>query len=190
METASQDITRRYWWSGWWGTQEGPGLCTAYAWLHWLTSAPKPLRGPLPQPERIHAEAQQFEAQEVRTGLSVEAAALYLQGQGLVGTCYLVEDLETAVDSILHVGPLVAGSRWPRGMGKTNAEGFVNTRGNERSAGHAYLLNGVDTERAIFRLKNSRGRAWGKDGHAYIGFEEYEALSSRGSEIFLPLPPR
>ena len=42
--------------------------------------------------------------------------------------------------------------------------------------GHAYVINGVNTIKKQFRLKNSWGRKWGQGGHAFISFDDMKKL--------------
>jgi C1A family cysteine protease len=55
--------------------------------------------------------------------------------------------------------------------------------GGRLAGGHAYLINGVDTNKKLFRLKNSWGRNWGQYGSAYISFSDMERLIKEYGEI-------
>ena len=51
--------------------------------------------------------------------------------------------------------------------------------------GHAYLINGVDLNKKVFRIKNSWGKSWGLGGHAYISFNDMTRLIRENGEICL-----
>jgi C1A family cysteine protease len=64
-------------------------------------------------------------------------------------------------------------------MNKTNSQGYVSPTGTNMG-GHAYVLNGVDTVKKVFRIKNSWGKLWGQQGYAFIRFNDFEKLLSDG----------
>ena len=51
--------------------------------------------------------------------------------------------------------------------------------------GHAYVINGIDTKKQLFRIKNSWGRNWGVKGSAYISFANMQRLIRENGEICL-----
>ena len=53
------------------------------------------------------------------------------------------------------------------------------------AGGHAYVINGVDTKKQQFRIKNSWGKSWGQQGHAYISFTDMKRLIKENGEICL-----
>ena len=57
--------------------------------------------------------------------------------------------------------------------------------GGKLAGGHAYVINGVDTRTKLFRIKNSWGRTWGQQGHAYISFTDMTRLINERGEICL-----
>jgi len=56
-----------------------------------------------------------------------------------------------------------------------NADGLIKATG-EKMGGHAYLLDGINVNKKLIRIKNSWGKNWGKKGFAYISFEDMEKL--------------
>jgi len=84
------------------------------------------------------------------------------------------------------MGPVVVGTNWYWNMFYPNSEGILNI-GGKLPGGHAYLINGVDTKRQLFRIKNSWGRAWGKNGSAYIRFYDMKMLIAKNGEVCLAI---
>ena len=62
--------------------------------------------------------------------------------------------------------------------------GLISVRGR-LAGGHAYIINGVDTRRQLFRIKNSWGRNWGLNGRAFISFRDMQTLIRLRGEICL-----
>lgn len=177
----------RYHGSGWWGDQGHEPQCVGYSWTHWLEDGPHTQRGiaPVVGPARLYREAQKVDEWEGEAydGTSVRAGAKVLQTMGFVTSYHWAWDVTTVADAILRVGPVVVGTNWYRGMYEA-PDGFVRVSGSI-DGGHAYLLNGVNVRSAIFRIKNSWGRSWARNGHANITFEDFERLLREDGEACL-----
>ena len=186
-------IIRNWWDDGWWGDQGETSQCVAYAWDHWLCD------GPIRQPagpngyRYMTAEALYFAAQKVDEvpgenyeGTSVRAGAKVLASRCLIKSYYWAWDAGTVAQTIKYIGPVVVGTDWYEGMMTPNARGVIRARG-QIVGGHAYVLNGVNTLTSLFRVKNSWGRAWGKDGHAYIPFADMQGLLAADGEACLAM---
>ena len=50
------------------------------------------------------------------------------------------------------------------------------------AGGHCLLVNGVNVEAQVYRLKNSWGRGWGANGRASISFSNMARLLSEDGE--------
>lgn len=172
--------TSRYWnQSGWWGDQLATPKCVGYAFAHWVEDGPVTHDGkpPVADPTVIYDTAQDLDEWEGDDyeGTSIRGGVKALKAMGYVSEYRWTKSLRTLVNTILEVGPVVVGTVWWSGMFEPNKSGLVRARG-EAVGGHAYVLNGVNTKRKLFRIKNSWGRFWGLNGCAYIGFDDLGML--------------
>lgn len=183
-------LTQKYWWAdGWWGDQGATSECTAYSWMHWLEDGPvvqdSPGRPPKPfiAPNKLYREAQkrdQWEG-EAYDGSSVRAVAKVMTDLGLISSYRWAQSTQDIVNTILTIGPMVVGTRWSSNMNEADSRGLIKI-GGRGMGGHAYVLNGVDTEKGVFRIKNSWGKGWGKDGFAFISIDDFDTLFTNGGE--------
>jgi len=182
-------ITIRYWEDNeWWGDQGNTPMCVGYAWAHWIEDGPITHGGvpPIVPPQLIYSEAQKVDEWpgENYDGTSVRGAAKYLQKSGKIKSYLWAYDLNTLVNTVLNVSPVVVGTYWYLRMFYPDKNGLIKI-GGPIAGGHAYVINGVDTTKKLFRIKNSWGRQWGQGGHAYISFSDMERLIKLDGEICL-----
>jgi hypothetical protein len=195
----------QYWWqSAWWGNQGFTPQCVSYSWRHWLEDGPEThfyedreidpewmntsSGETLVDCEKLYNKAQERDRWPGTdyNGTSVRAGAKVLQDEGLIDSYHWAWKVEPVVEALLHKGPVVVGTRWYRGMYEPNEEDIIEVDG-EMVGGHAYVLNGVNLNKGLIRLKNSWGRDWGDDGYAYISIEDMDKLIREGGEACLAI---
>jgi hypothetical protein len=184
-------ITSKYWDDNvWWGNQGNTPMCVGYAWAHWIADGPVTHTGVQPPiaPNLIYYEAQKVDEWpgENYDGTSVRGGAKYLTNSGKVGNYYWAYDVQTLINTILQLGPVVVGTNWYYNMFYPNSNGVISI-GGSLAGGHAYVINGVDTVNKLFRIKNSWGQSWGKSGHAFITFTNMTRLINEHGEICLAI---
>jgi hypothetical protein len=170
----------------WWGNQGNTSECVGYAWSHWIEDGPIKHGGipPIVDPRYIYVNAQKMDewSGENYNGTSIRAGAKFLKSINKISSYYWAFDLQTLIDTVLHLGPVVCGTNWYRGMFYPNSKGFIRPTGSV-VGGHAYVINGVDIDKKMFRIKNSWGQRWGKNGFAYISFNDMNKLIKENGEI-------
>ena len=192
LKPAEPGVTYRYWWAGGAWLNQGPtGTCVGHAWAHWVEDGPITHEGTI-DPFNIYYEATQRDAWpgndngDLQFGTSVRAAVKYLKEATRVTEYRWAFTLQATVQTLLTAGPVVIGSWWYETMSRPDREGNISV-GGDRVGGHAYVLNGVNTERQIIRMKNSWGRGWGKNGYAYLTFDDVDRLIGERGEVCLAL---
>lgn len=98
------------------------------------------------------------------------------------------EDLALAVS---HLGPAVIGVRWYEGMFQPNRHNFIEPTGNV-SGGHAVVVNSINPNfenegLQYYRIWNSWGASWARNGWAYISREHMKKLLGEQGEAVIPL---
>lgn len=174
----------------WWGNQGNTPTCVGYAWAHYIEDGPITHTGlkPVISPITIYNEAQKIDEWpgEKYAGTSVRAGAKYLFNTKKISSYLWAYDINTLINTVLNVGPVVVGTNWYYGMFFPDRTGRIKISGY-LAGGHAYVINGVDTKTQLFRIKNSWGRGWGLSGRAFISFNDMSRLIRERGEICLPV---
>jgi hypothetical protein len=189
LQLTAPPITQRYWDdSVWAGDQGNTPQCVGYAWAHWIEDGPVLHAGshPVVNPTTIYTEAQKVDEWpgENYDGTSVRGGAKYLKNAGKISSYLWAFDLTTMVNTVLTTGPVVVGTNWYYNMFYPDRNGLIRIGGG-LAGGHAYEVNGVDKVKQQFRIKNSWGKSWGVQGHAYISFNDMSRLIRENGEVCL-----
>jgi len=184
-------IEKKFWWAeGWQGDQGRTPECVVYSWSHWLEDGPViqnviPGRPkPMFDTTELYNKCQRWDdiPGTRYEGTTVRAGAKILQKLGLIDEYRWARTVDEVIASVTHLGPMVVGTEWFENMSRPTSHRHILRPSGKSNGGHAYLLNGVDTTKELFRIKNSWGTNWGDRGHAYISFNNFEKLLNRHGE--------
>ena len=198
--TVLRESTLRHmqWWDeGWHGDQMYDPHCVAFAWAHYLADGPRPVsvfssRRPGVNTRDLYCEAQKRDPwpgdceNPLYDGTSVRAGAKVLKEWGHLSEYRWAFTADEVAQAILTRGPVIAGTLWFQGMSYPDRKGIMHVTGSPEG-GHAYVLNGVNLDTRLFRIKNSWGRNWGLSGRAYIGFDSMQTLLDAYGEACVPI---
>lgn len=167
------------------GDQGETPMCVGYATAHWLSGFP--VKQYL-NPAGIYKLAQFLDGikGEDYEGTTVRGAAKVLASLGLIKEYRWGFTLNALISTVLNDCPVIVGTNFYTGMMEPSTSGLIKATGVVEG-GHAYLISGVSTKTQRFRMKNSWGTSWGKDGHAWIKFSDMERLISEDGEICLAI---
>lgn len=191
IDSELPDFPRRFWWAdGWYGNQGSMPHCVAYAWMHFLEDGPviqdmlpEGRQYPMYTPKAFYDICQKHDQWdgENYAGTSVRAGATVFKKMGIIKSYRWASTVEEVIKTVKYIGPMVVGTHWYAGMSSPSSSGLVRVSG-PLQGGHAYIVNGVDDELGLIRIKNSWGRDWGKNGYAYISFADFAILLASGGE--------
>ena len=185
------NIPKRMWWdNGWWGNQGSAPHCVAYGWMHYLEDGPviqdsivTERSKPFYNTKAFYDLCQQHDQWqgEAYDGTSVRAGAKILKHLGIIKSYNWAFSIDEVIKALKYIGPMVVGTKWYTGMSRPNSSGLITPTGSA-AGGHCYVLNGIDEDLGLLRIKNSWGQSWGVNGHAYITIDDFETLLKDGGE--------
>lgn len=169
--------------------QGSEGACVGFAWGHELAARPK-VHGLVTNPlaRAVYHSAQLIDPwpeTPPEEGTSVLAGAQTMKERGYLGEyrwCFSLRDLQLTVG---YLGPVVLGIWWWTGMFDTDSAGYVHRTG-VREGGHATLCNGYSVPSGRFKLTNSWGAGWGRNGECYVSDADMQLLLSDEGEACVP----
>lgn len=177
--------------------QGNTGTCVGHAWRNFLRCAPIRTERGGPSPFDIYRSAVLKDTwrannDEARLpdrdpgldfGTSVRAGAKAVTGFGRLKSYVWSFALQPVIEWVLTEGPVVLGTNWYSSFARPDRAGIVRIAPNAKVVGgHAYLLRGVDTRRALARCANSWGDGWGLSGEFLLPFRDLERLIQEDGE--------
>ena len=176
---------------------QGPeGECVGHGVANFVQSSPKsnPVVGTQvlqnPVAEALYEAAQRFDGSppDEQSGASVTGGLQAAKAAGYISAYHWCQNIGE-VTQALALGPVVIGSDWYQGMSQPDGVGVIRPTGAVLG-GHCYLAVGYDPARALIRLQNSWGAAWGVDGgQAFISATNLARLLAAGGEAAVPVKP-
>ena len=170
--------------------------CVGSAFKGWLYGGPIINKTPITDDE-IYARAQDVdewaEKEPEMQGTSIRAGAKVLRDLGFIESFRWALSVESVIDHLAVVGPMVAGTIWTRGMSYPDKDGYARPDGR-LYGGHGFRLVGMhrevrnpDQTKGRVRIANSHGYEYGQRGRAWISFRDLEVLLKEHGEMCLPI---
>lgn len=177
-----------YWHGSAFLDQGSTSMCVEYAWHHYVQAGRVRPRAKYPywtvgEPYHAMQKIDEWPGEDY-DGTSVRAGAKLMQEMGFITEYRWAWDLETVVDAVTRLGPVVVGTNWYDDMFDPDQRGIVRATGYNLG-GHAWLIDGANRKHGMARAKNSWGRSWGKNGRFWIPFEDLEKLINEDGEACL-----
>lgn len=123
-------------------------------------------------------------------GTSVRAGAKAAVAEGMVKAYAFTYDVDEMAVAILNDGPVVIGVNWRTGADHPDKPHgyYIDPLSGRVRGGHCAEIDGVrfygrpDTD--WFRLRNSWGPSWGKDGACYIHYNDMKKwIAEQGAVV-------
>lgn len=189
-EAPVEPVPYAYYHGGMFLDQGSTSQCVEYSWHHYVQTGRIRPKSAYPYwelgvPYREMQDVDEWEGSDY-DGTSVRAGAKIMQARGYISEYRWAWDLETVVDAVTRVGPVVMGTNWYRSMFYPDNRGVVKAEG-PIDGGHAWLIDGANRKQGMARAKNSWSRGWGKKGRFWIPFEVLEKLIIEDGEACLAL---
>jgi hypothetical protein len=176
--------TNRYWWEGGAFLDQGQtGTCVGNAFAHRRADSPQPTAGI----DETYARQLYLDASgdtTLQEGTSGILACRVLANRGTITQYHWITSATEMRNTVLTLGAVCVGTNWFNSMfwPKVNYSNYYlkvdPTSG--LAGGHEYVINGINLVPAsgppFYRMKNSWGTSWGKNGTARINCTDLEDL--------------
>lgn len=167
------------------------GSCVGHAWANFLRATPIQTNAGIDQLRwDIYDQATQLDEWDDNDndvdrqfGTSIRAGAEAVTNMGRLKSYLWAFDLQSALEWVLTMGPIVLGTNWYSSFFRPDDEAIIKITPTARiEGGHAYLWRGANTRRALALCSNSWGDEWGKSGEFYLSFRDMERLIHEDGE--------
>lgn len=183
--TAAANVPYKYWRHTSILDQGDSSACTGASARQWLNMGPVVNKSG-PNYMEIYRQAQLLDEwpgeEPAYYGSSVRAAFKVMQKLGFVKSYGWAFDLETVVNHVLTVSPVIMGTNWYQDSMRVDKDGFIHA-GGRQVGGHAWVLGGINRDKkcpdgsvGAGRMINSWSKSWGQNGLAWISFKDLGAL--------------
>lgn len=175
---------RKYWWpdeKAW--DQGATSECVAYSGSRLLVAGP--VTNDAIECNKLYRECKEVDEWpgDEYEGTSVRALMKVLKRRGLIESYHWTWEVNTIVEHLMSVGPLVVGTTWHLDMFMPDKWGYIAPTGPP-VGGHAYTIIGVNRGKkhpltgheGALRVLNSWGPNWGEDGRAWLSFAHMQRL--------------
>lgn len=197
-----RDLTpRSYTWTVGQVLQQGEiGACVGHGFAHEAIAKPVVVRFPHPVNANTFVQsAQEFAfwlyewakdndewEGDQYSGTSVAAGAKGMKAVGMMPEYRWTRDADELAVAVSRKGPCVIGVDWWSRMMDADSSGFLHVAG-QVEGGHCILVNGYSTRLRAFRVHQSWGPDWGREGEALISHDDMDRLMDSGGEGCLPI---
>lgn len=121
------------------------------------------------------------------TGSTGPWSMTVLRKLGLIRTWHHCRTLHAALRLLNH-GPISVGVPWYQSMFTPDADHTIHLDTSSGLAGgHQVCIVANDTRRRRVKIRNSWGAGWGDQGHAWISWDDLDALLRDGGDVVQPV---
>lgn len=121
------------------------------------------------------------------TGSSGPWSMMALEKQDKIRSFRHTRGLATAL-RMLNSGPISIGVPWYQSMFTPDKSGLLTVDAASGVAGaHQVCITGDDAEARRIYVRNSWGSSWGLGGHAWLAWDDFEALLHDGGDVVQPI---
>lgn len=117
-------------------------------------------------------------------GTSALGLCRYLQKTGLIREYRWAFGLDEVLRTLSQVGPVGIGVAWREDMRDPDLDGYLHATG-DAIGGHEVELTGIDTEHERVTVTNSWGAGWGRNGRAFLSFDDLGTILADDGDAFV-----
>lgn len=178
-----------------WLDQGREGACVGFSMAHELAARPAESQVHDSMARNIYHEAQHIDPWPgcsrghdggTYEGTSVLAGTKVAHKMGFFKEYRWAFGIDDVLLTLSYHGPVLLGIYWHNDMYTPDKDGYIFPTGRV-VGGHAILARAYNDKEGRVTLRNSWGRAWGKDGDCYISVDDLDALLKRDGEAMVAI---